>query len=383
MIKIKNITKISILSILLVACGGSGDDLTAKKEALQSKKDQLAQLKSEISTLEKEISELDPEFTETVTEVLVASLPVKKTPFYHQIEVRGSVESRKNVLISAETMGRVEAIHVREGDYVKTGQLMIELDADILRNNISEVETQLELATTVFERQKNLWDQKIGTEIQFLQAKNNKESLERRLATLKSQLAQYFVRAPFSGNVDEVATKVGQMAQPGVPLVRVVNPKEMYIKADVSEAHLGKINPGDKVSVYFPIQKAEFKTEINSVSKVINNENRTFKVEISLPQTGKFEFQPNQVVVTTMTDYKKEEAIAIPTKLIQTDNEGKFVYVINGNSGTNKASKVRVQTGVNYNSQTEILSGLSGGELLIEKGYRDVNDGVEVKLASN
>lgn len=378
--KLRKISLISILTMAMVACGGGSDDLTAKKEQLQNKKSELAKLKAEISTLEKEIQQDDPEFNKKA-EVLVASIPVKSKTFVHRIEVRGSVESKKNVIISAETMGRVEKIHVEEGDYVKTGEALIELDADIIRNNISEVETQLELATTVFERQENLWKQKIGTEIQYLQAKNNMESLEKRLNTLRSQMAQYYVKAPFSGTVDNVAVKVGEIAQPGVPLIRIINPREMYIKADVSEAYLGKIKPGDQVEVYFPIQERTFSSQIKSVSKVINSENRTFRVEINLPETSDFEFQPNQVVVTKMTDYENENAIAIPTKLVQTDDEGKFVYVVNNTENQHKASKVRVKTGYNFNSETEILAGLKGGEMLIEKGYRDVNDGVEVKLA--
>ena len=378
--KIRQITILSILIVAIVSCGGK-DELAAKKEQLQEKKNELAKLKADISKLEKEIQEVDPEFNKTA-EVLVASIPVNKKTFVHRIEVRGSVESRKNVIISAETMGRVERTHVKEGDNVRKGQVLITLDADVLRNNISEVETQLELATTVFERQENLWNQNIGTEIQYLQAKNNMESLERRLNTLRSQLAQYYVKAPFPGTVDKVAVKIGEMAQPGVPLVRVVNPREMYIHADVSEAYLGKIRPGDNVEVYFPIQDRTFSSTITSVSKVINSENRTFRVEIDLPETNDFEFQPNQVVVTKMTDYEREEAIAIPTKLIQTDDEGKFVYVINNSDNQHKASKIRVKTGLNFNSETEILAGLTGGEMLIERGYRDVNDGVEVKLAS-
>jgi RND family efflux transporter MFP subunit len=377
----KSYITILVLVIGVVSCGG-GDELEAKKEELTKKKDEMAALKTEISQLEKEISTLDPDFNKQDNEILVASLPVKKTTFTHQIEIRGSVASRNNVLLSAETMGRVTNVYVKEGASVKKGELLVALDATILENNIAEVETQLELAVIMFERQSNLWEQNIGTEIQYLQAKNSKETLERRLNTLKSQLRQYYVRAPFNGEVDAVPIKIGEMAQPGVPLVHIVNPRDMYIKADVSEAYLGKIVKGSSVEVNFPIKNKSFTSSINSVSKVINPDNRTFTVEVGLPESSTFEFQPNQVVVISLIDYENKDAIAIPTKLIQTDQDGKFVFVVDENEGKMKAKKARVSTGLNYASKTEILAGLNEGEILIEKGYRDVNEGVEIKIAS-
>jgi RND family efflux transporter MFP subunit len=379
MTHVKKVLFLLTISLVVLGCK---DELEQKKTKLIEKQNELANLKSEIKTLEQEIAQLDSTFVEQEAEILVATMPVTRSLFRHQIEVRGTVQSRKNVLISAETMGRVEAMYVKEGDNVKAGQLLLKIDDDVISNNIAEVKTQLELATTVFERQKNLWDQKIGTEIQYLQAKNNKESLERRLQTLQSQLSQYYVRAPFSGNVDAVAVKQGEMAQPGLPLIRVVNLREMYIQAMVSEAYLGKFSKGDEVEVDFPVQNRTFKTTISAVSQVINVENRTFTVEIALPVENNFAYQPNQVVVAKLTDYEAKDAIAIPSKLIQTDADGKFVYVIKEKEGKKQASKVRVQTGLNYNSRTEIVAGLKGDETLIEQGYRDVNEGVDVKLAS-
>jgi RND family efflux transporter MFP subunit len=208
------------------------------------------------------------------------------------------------------------------------------------------------------------------------------ESLKRRLTTLKSQLKQYEIKAPFSGSIDDIPVRVGEMAQPGVPLLRLVNPRDMYIMADVSEAFLGKFSPGDQAEVYFPIKDKRFKSAINSVSKVINDQNRTFTIEVQLPATAAFEFQPNQVAILKLTDYQKEDAIAVPSKLIQTDDQGKFVYVIGKQQGSDVAKKARVKTGMTYNSMTEILGGLDGNELVIERGYRDVNEGVEIKLAS-
>lgn len=381
MTKILHIIIVTVTAAVLVSCG-SGDSIDAKKEQLESYKSEVKSLQGKIAELEKELTEAGAITKTATSEILVATLPLKHERFSHEVEVRGTVQSRKNVLVSAETMGRVEKIHVEEGQNVSAGQILLTLDSDILSNSISEVETSLELAEAVFVRQENLWEQNIGTEIQYLQAKNNRDALQKRLATLKSQLKQYQVRAPFAGTVDDVVAKVGEMAQPGVPLVRVVNPNEMYIMSDVSEAFLGKFKAGDQASVFFPVQNKSYKATITSVSKVINEQNRTFTIEVGLPGGKDFSFQPNQVAVLNLTDYTNEEALIIPTKLIQADDDGKFVYVAGTDSGKKIATKKRVSTGLSYNSKTEILSGLSAGDQVIEKGYRDVNEGTEIKLAS-
>ncbi|MDH5610350.1 MAG: efflux RND transporter periplasmic adaptor subunit [Cyclobacteriaceae bacterium] len=369
-----------IIGLLVAACGNEANDLAGKKEQLETYKSELAELKARIEGLEKEIGAENTK--KTMAEVLVAPLEVNPMPFRHLIEVRGSVQSRRNVQISAETMGRIEKIIVSEGSEVRAGQVMIELDADILRNNIAEVETQLELARAVFDRQANLWEQNIGTEIQYLQSKNNKEALERRLVTLRSQLKLSQIRAPFTGTIDDISVRVGEMAQPGMPLIRLVNSHEMYILADVSEAFLGKFEAGDKVEAFFPVQDKIFPSEISSVSRVINSQNRTFTVEVDLPTLESFDFRPNQVTVLRLVDYQREDAIVVPTRLIQTDEAGKYVFVIREQDGRKTARKARVSVGMSYNSQTEILAGLANGDQVIEKGYREVNEGVEIKLAA-
>ncbi|MEM9324531.1 MAG: efflux RND transporter periplasmic adaptor subunit [Bacteroidota bacterium] len=368
-------------AILTVSCGGDG--LEEKKAKLEDLQAELEAKEAEIAELEAEILELDPTFgASQVSDVLVATLTTSKEKFIHQFEVRGTVESKKNVFISAETMGRVERILVEEGQYVKAGATIMELDADVLRNNIAEIQTSLELAEAIFKRQANLWEKKIGTEVQYLQAKNNKETLERRLGTLQSQLKQYRVKAPFSGTLDDIPARVGEMAQPGVPLARIVNQRDMYINAAISEAYLGKVAPGDIVDVYFPIQDLSFPSKVSAVGRVINQDNRTFEIQIELPIASGYSFQPNQVTVLRITDYRKDEALTVPTRLIQADDEGKFVYVVENEGDRKLAKKARIETGLSFNSKTEILVGLDTGQLLIDKGYRDVNDGVQITLAT-
>ncbi|MEQ9426039.1 MAG: efflux RND transporter periplasmic adaptor subunit [Cyclobacteriaceae bacterium] len=372
---------IAPLAIMLNACG-NGDELEAKKAELTDVRTQIADLTNQAKQLETEIAELDPEYGQNDGNVvLVSTTAVNPSKFEHKIEVRGTVESRKNVMVSAETAGRIESIKVREGQNVKKGDLLLMLDADVIRNNIAELKTSLELAEIVFQRQSNLWDKKIGTEIQYLETKNRKESLERKLTTAHSQLAMANVRAPFTGSIDDIPVKVGEMAAPGAPLIRIVNPNEMYIKAEVSENYIGRFVKGDPVEIHFPSQNENLVSKISSVGNVLNKENRTFSLEILLPEID-FTIKPNQVAVLKLTDYTNATALVIPTKLIQRDDIGTFIYRVENDGVINIAKKMHVETGMSYNSKTEIKSGLEGNEKIIEKGFREVTDGVEVNIAT-
>ena len=380
---IKLTALIAILG-LLQACGGNPEDLEAKKAKLSELRTQASELKAQIRQLEDEITTLDPEFGKNANNIiLITTTELKPSTFEHKIEVRGTVESRKNVMVSAETAGRIESIKVKEGQSVKKGQVMLVLDASIVRNNIEELKTALDLAKIVFERQSNLWNKKIGTEIQYLEAKNRKEAIERQLATAQSMLDQSIVTAPFSGSIDEVPVKVGEMASPGLPLLRIVNPNEMYIKADISENYIGKFRKGETADIHFPSLDQYTTSTISSVSRVINRENRTFEVEIDLPNVD-FEVRPNQVCVLNMRDYLNETALVVPTKLIQRDDKGTFLYGTAKNEEENLiARKLHVTTGLSYDSHTEIIAGLDGNEEVIDRGFRDLTEGVEVKLATS
>lgn len=367
-------------AVLLSSCGA--EDLDSKKAKLSELRTEASSISTQISQLEQEISQLDPEFGKNENNIiLVTTTNIQPKVFEHKIEVRGTVESRKNVMVSAEVSGRITTIKVSEGQSVKKGEVLLSLDAVIIRNNIAELNTSLELAEIVFERQSNLWDKKIGTEIQYLESKNMKESIERKLTTAKSQLAQATVRAPFAGSVDQIPVKVGEMATPGAPLVRIVNPNDMYIKADVSENYIGKFKKGESVEIYFPSQDKNLPSVISSVGQVINKNNRTFAVEIELSGVD-FIIKPNQVSILKMIDYINETAYLVPTKLIQRDNKGTFIYSAKKKDNTLVAQKIHVETGLSFNSQTEITAGLQGNEIMIDKGFRDVTQGVEVKVST-
>lgn len=371
-----------VLAFSVAACSQeSGSEVEQKKKALADARKEYQELRNKINTLETELKQIDPEFAkENDKAILVSSFVPGKNTFQHKFDVRGSVKSKRNVLMSAEVPARINRVHVRQGQNVTKGQLLVSLDADVLNNSIKELETQLELANTIYERQARLWEQKIGTEVQYLQAKNNKESLESKLATVKSQIAQSSVRAPFSGSVDEVPAREGEMASPGVPLVRLTSPEDMYIEAEVSERYLGKVVPGDRVDVQFPMQEESIESTIAAVSDVINPENRTFRVDVRLPST-RIELRPNQVTILQITDYIKKDAIAVPTRLVLRDDQGEYVYAIEKKGSDNVAKKVRIKSGLTYSGQTEILEGLQGNEQLIDKGFRDVAEGVQVAIA--
>lgn len=376
--KINQIIYLITIATLVYACGGT--------EAANDQVAQLSEMKAKQKELETQITELEKELIASgeiekkdVNTVLVTAIEMAPTEFEHKIEVRGSVASRTNVMISAETQGKIESIRVKEGQNVSKGQLLVQLDADILRSNIAEVKTQLDLATTMYERQESLWKQDIGTEVQYLQAKNNKESLERKLNTLNTQLAQSNIVAPFSGVIDEIPVRVGEMTSPGMSLVRLVNQEDTYIAADVSESFLGRFDEGQSVEIYFPSQDKLLKSKVSAVGQVIKSENRTFEVQVNLPEAD-FPVKPNQVVVLRLVDYKNDKALVVPTKVVQRDSKGSYVYELIDKEGLKVASKAYVQPGVSYELRTEIVEGLKPGQIVANEGYRDLAQDVAVSV---
>lgn len=364
----------------IVASCGEKNDLESKKAKLEEYKAEVAQLKTKMAELKKEIAEVDTSYADEANRnaVLVNAKPAEVKDFTHKIEVRGQVESRKNIMLSAQAGGEIQSIKVREGQKVAAGQTLVVIDADVIRNNIAELKTSLELAEAVYERQANLWKKNIGTEIQYLEAKNNKEAVERRLATAYSQLNQAIIKAPFSGLVDEIPAKEGELAQPGTPLVRLINPGSMYIQADVSERYIGDFKKGDRVELHFPTQNKSLTSAISSVSEVINPNNRTFSVEVQLPKLD-FPVKPNQVVILQMVDYKSQSAMVVPTEVIQSDKDGKFIYTAKQENGATVAKKTRIEIGRTQDGLTEVLNGIAASDEVITGGYRGLSDGVHVR----
>lgn len=368
-----------LLILGFVAACQKPNELDAKKKELEAAKAEMLAIKEKISLLEATIRETDPNFGKTNNVVNITEWIAEKKTFEHLVDFRGTVTSKRNVSLSTTMGGRIESVSVKEGQAVRTGQVLVTTDGSVLRHSIAEIKTQLELATTAFNKQSALWAQKIGTEMQYLQAKNQKESLEKRLATTQAQLDQTLVRAPFDGIVDKVDALEGEMAIPGMPLVRMVNGSGLYVKADVSEEFIGKFTSGQKAEVFFPNSNKTVSASVMSVGQVINPENRTFEIEVAVGEPG---LKSNQVAIVKLRDYVNQQSFAVPTKILQRDNTGQFLFTIDKTGKTPTAKKLYVKTGISYNNLTEITEGLSGGESIAIEGVRELADGLEVNIAA-
>lgn len=370
-----------IFTLILAACGGAKkDEVTTKKDLLKEKKKAMDQLKAEILILEKEISKLDPTFvSENVNVRLVTTLDVNSGSFASFQEVQGTVESDNNVVLSSETNGIVRTIAVSEGQYVGAGQLLVSQDSQVLLNNIEEVKKALELAEVRYNRQKNLWDQKIGTEFQYLETKNNMERLQKQLATLRSQVNMSNTTAPFAGYVDEIYIKRGQNAGPGTELLRLVSLSQVNVVAEVSEAYLTKVKRGDMVKVHFASIDVEQEAPITLIGQTINPDNRTFRIEVRVNNPNGL-IKPDLLATVKIKEEDKPGVIVVPTDLIQDDTIGDFVFIVDKQDNKMVARKIRVIRGETYNNQTIIKEGLKGGEKLIKKGFRDVVDGSLIEI---
>ncbi|GAB3654788.1 efflux RND transporter periplasmic adaptor subunit [Echinicola sediminis] len=369
---------LSALTILTFSCAQEEPGLAEKKAQLKEFKDEYHELGNKIEVLEQEISELDSSFAMSNRKsVLVTTVKAKNEPFEHYVEVTGSVLSKKNVNISAEVSGRIQEIEALEGMRVTKGQVLARIDAESVDNSIDELEKQLELANILFEKQQRLWEKEIGTEVQFLEAKNRKETMEKNLASLKTQKNKAVIRAPFTGTIEDVMVRLGELVQPGMPIVNFVGESDLYIEGDISETYVGVLDRGDSVKVEFPSIGKEINTKVTAVGAIINPDNRTFKVEVFLPKIQYV--KPNMVSVLRIKDYENQKAVTVPTNLIQRDNKGEFVFVIEAG----KAEKRYIAKGETYHRVSEIKEGLNGGEVLVDKGFREVAEGSKVQIVES
>ena len=379
--KISSISILTVLSVLVYSCGGGKEQTDLDK--LMTQRDSL---RSEQSTILNRIAELDAQIhaLDTTKKLMqVTAMQIERTTFEHFFDIYGNVEADQNVQLFSEVGGEVLSIPVKEGDRVTQGQLLVKVDDEILRKNVEQVETQLRLANDVFTRQERLWKKNIGSEMQYLEAKNTKESLEKQLASMQAQLKKAQITAPFSGVVDEMFTKVGEMAGPGMPLVRLVNVSDVYIKADVSEKYLARVKTGTDVRVRFPDLGLSVDTTISLTGQFINPLNRTFSVRVELNNANEV-LKPNLLAVLQIKDFEQDSAVVVPSNLIQQSAKGdEFVYVLEQANGKSLVKRVAVETGISYNNQTHVKAGLTGNEWLVIDGARSVKDGQEVELAKD
>lgn len=372
-----NLLMAVVVAGLLAACSAATPD-DDKKARLEKLKTQQADLSKEIAKLEAEILAENPDSAATSVKAKEVDVTELKTRlFEHYVQTQGQVESENNVLVSAKSMGVVTNVYANEGDQVSKGQVLAQIDNSVIMRSIESMRAQLELATSVYERQKNLWDQKIGTEVQFLQAKTNKESLEKQLASLQEQNEMTKIKAPVSGTVDEVSIKVGENIAPGMPAVRVVNNSDLKLIARISEAYVTNIKKNNKVIVNIPELKGELEAKVNFVGKTIDPLSRTFNVEIKLPSDPNL--RANMTATVKVVFRTEPSAVAIPVNIIQEINNEKVVYVAEA-KGRQMIAKRKVITVDGVYGALAQVDGLEAGDKLITVGYQGLNDGDYIKI---
>jgi membrane fusion protein, multidrug efflux system len=371
-----NYTRLSIVvaAAILAACSAATPD--DKKAQLEKLKKQQAEISKQVQQLEKEIAAVNPEDANIKTkDVAVTEVTPKK--FDHYVQTQGRGEAEHNISVSAKSPGVITAVYANEGQKVSKGQVLAQIDNAVILRNIESLKTQLELAHTVYERQKNLWDQKIGTEVQFLQAKNAKEGLERQIASLQEQNEMMRIKAPISGIVDEVIAKIGEAVQPGQPAIRVVNTSDLKITANVSEAYVTEIKKGNKVLVNIPELKRDLESKITFVGRTIDPLSRTFAVEIDLPSDPNL--RPNMTGIIKVVFHTEPTAITVPINVVQDINEEKIVFVAEANGKSTVARRKVVKVEGVYNGMAQV-SGLEPGAKVITFGYQGLNDGEFIKI---
>jgi membrane fusion protein (multidrug efflux system) len=381
---------LAILTITILAgCGGdetSTDAIIASGdlEQIRTKKKELTDLHK---TIGNEIELLDSIIGTKVENrnlPLITTFTAETKPFDHFVELQGDVTTKQNVLIYPEMAGTLIKVNVREGQNVTKGQLLATIDDGGMMSQLAQMETQLALAKTTFERQERLWDQQIGSEIQYLQAKSSFEAQKSAVAQMKGQLDKFQMRAPFSGIIDDVIKDQGTVVAPGpgAEVFRIVNLSEMYVQVDVPETYLGKVTQGKKVTVFFPILNQQFETKVRETGNYINPNNRSFTAEIPVPNKGE-KVKPNLTAKVSINDYTSKAAILIPQSVISENAEGEqYVYVASEINADNigQANRVIITTGKTQGDFVEILSGIANGDNIVLEGARAVKDGQQVKI---
>ncbi len=365
-------TYLSLVFLLSVIACAHKSKLEANKEKLTELKKQEGDLRGQIQALTDSIKE---EGGNEIKTIRAAVQEIVLQPFRHFVEVQASVYGQDNIDVSPETVGVIKKILVTEGDNVRKGQILADLDDSVLLQNIAELKSALDLAKTLYEKQKALWDQKIGTEVQYLSAKSNYESQQKRLSALQQQDEMMKLKSPIDGVVDAVNVKMGESVAPGMPTIRVVNMELLKVKGNVAEAYIADIHQGDSLKIDFPDLHQEITSTASYISRTIDEVNRTFTVEVNLPQNP--DYHPNMIAIMKIMDYYNRAAVVIPINIVQNDPTGSFVFLAVDQNGTMVAKKtpVTVKSGMVYNGMAEISSGLKAGDKLITVGYEDLNNG--------
>jgi membrane fusion protein (multidrug efflux system) len=381
----RKIAALLLMVLIMASCGGPAktdeipQDLEGKKAYLKEKKAEMRELKKSITELEKDIKVLDPKSAE-VKETLVTTQEIIRKNFVRYVEIQGTVAAESTIKSSSELGGRLQGFSLEEGDYVKKGQVIGKVDVEQVRKSISELQTRLKLAEDIYARQKRLWDQKIGSEVQFLQAENNVESLKKSIETVQYQLTKEEIYSPASGMVNMVFSKNGEVVGPGTPIFDILDLTRIKVVAAVPEIYIQAIRKGEVVKMKFPALNMERTGKVSLLGSQINPNNRTFKVEVDLSNPGK-KLLPNLLSSMLIKDYYAPNAITLTNELVQQDVSGRsYVFIVSEANGKKQGKKVFVETGESYDGETEIKSGLTGSETVIVEGARGLVDSEPIKV---
>jgi len=379
---IKKIITLTLVTVILFSCGGkqnnqSVDDLIKSKD-LKAIKEKRALIQVDLAKIDEALATLDVK----KDEALVSVETIKDTLFNHYLEIQGNVNTKENILVQPEFSGTLTSLNVKAGQHVTKGQTLGVVDDAGMSQQLANAENQYALAKTTFERQKNLWDKKIGSEIQFLQAQTQMISAQKGVAQIKAQLAKTVVKAPFTGTIDEVFVERGQVVSPNAQgLMRIVNLGNMYVSTTVPESYIGKLKVGTEVDVFLASLGKTYKGKVRQVGNFINPNNRSFGIEVAVPNPENL-LRPNQVAKLKVIDYVNKKAVVVPTNVIQEDANGnKFVFTAtNTNGKTGTAKKVLVKIGQSSDNVTEILSGLSANDIIVTEGVNTISEGMKLNF---
>ena len=363
------------IGIFLISCS-SNNESALDTDKIKEYKKQIAELNVKIDNLS--ASANAGEYTGLKIPVKVESLGI--TPFSHSFTAAGELESISEAFISPEVNGQIISINVTEGETVKKGQLLAKLNTVIIDNNIVELKAQLSLAETIYNKQSLLWKKNIGSERQYLEAKNSYTNLQNKLKTLEAQKDMAFIKSPIDGDVEDIMLKEGELASPGMQLMQIVNIDELYVTVQLSEAYLPIISKGDIVDVSFPSYPGiTFREPVYRTGNVINKQNRTFTVQVKIDNKNE-KLKPHMLANIIINDYNKDEAVVLPSIIIKEDMVGSFIFVVSTESGDNVAVKKYITTGRSFKDKTEVIEGLSVGDVIITDGYNNVSKGAVVNI---
>lgn len=371
---------IALLSLsLIVACNQNPEDLGGLKKNLSEKQDELSALKLEIDSLEAKIARMDTSAPKQEKLVPVNTLSMAERPFEHFLRLSATITSKENVLLSAESNGRVVSVNAKEGDRVRKGDVILRLESDFIEGQLQEAEAAYKLAKTTFERRARLWKDSIGSEIEYLSSETNYKASENRLRQVRAQYENTFVKAPVSGTLDAITVNKGEFVAPGTPVARVVDLANLELETEVSESYLKAIKVGDSVEVSIPALGLNQMEKVIFTSQYINPANRSFTVKVSLNNKNAL-IKPNLLAEIKLKDYAKANALVLPSLAVQKDLKGDYVYLAKADGEATKVQKAYVQLGRSFGEETEILSGLAIGDQVVTAGYNEINDGQTVDL---